>query len=119
MSVELLPGVPVTAGIVDVDKAGRVPTVLPVSNTVADMLAATRVLLKSATTVAVSAAETNSDVGPGGGTDGAESVLGQGAPRWRLQPLWHGGRIDLGTSGVVLFSIPPGGAATLGCLLRP
>ena len=89
------------------------------SNAVADVLAATRVLLKAATVGAVAATETNSDVGPGGVTDGAESVLVEGAPRWRLQPLWHGGGIDLGTSGVVLFSIPPGGAATLGCLLRP
>jgi len=119
VSVELLPGVPVTAGIVNVDMAVRVPTVPPVSNVVADVLAATRGLLKSATAGAVAATETNSDGGPGGGTDGAESVLVEGAPRRRLQPLWHGGRIDLGTSGVVLFSIPPGGAATLSCLLRP
>jgi len=55
VSVELLPGLPVTAGIVDVDNAGRVPTVPPVSSAVADVLAATRVLLKAATVGAVAA----------------------------------------------------------------
>jgi len=119
VSVAFLPRVPVTAGIVAVDKTGRVPTVPSLSYAVAKVLAATRVLLAAATTVAVAAAETNSNVGAGGGADGAASFLVAGAPRRRLPLLWHGGRNYLGTSGVVLFSTPPGGTATLGRLRRP
>ena len=63
VSVAFLPRVPVTAGIVAVDKTGRVPTVPSLSYAVANVLAATRVLLAAATTVAVAAAETNSNVG--------------------------------------------------------
>jgi len=113
------PWVPVTAGIVYVDKTGRVPTVPSVSDAVPHVLAATRVLLAAATTLSVAAAKTNSNVDAGGGADGAASFLVAVAPRRRVPPLWHGGRIDLGTSGVVLFSTSPGGAATLGRLLRP
>ena len=119
VSVPFLPWVPVTAGIVYVDKTGKVPTVPSVSDAVPHVLAATRVLLAAATTLSVAAAKTNSNVDAGGGADGAASFLVAGAPRRRVPPMWHGGRIDLGTSGVVLFSTSPGGAATLGHLLRP